>query len=96
MPSPRAALEVMVKTWATELDNTAVRANLINPGGTRTRMRAQAFPGEDPATLPEPEQVAEAFIPLAEASCTLNGDVIRARDTAESSDTGDAQSSSGT
>ncbi len=79
----KGALEVMVRTWATELDNTAVRANLINPGGTRTRMRAQAFPGEDPATLPMPEQVAEAFIPLAEASCTLNGAVVRARDMAD-------------
>ncbi len=76
----KGALEVMVKTWAAELASTTVRANLINPGGTRTRMRAEAFPGEDPATLPAPEQVAEAFIPLAEPSWNGNGEVVRARD----------------
>lgn len=75
----KGGLEIMVKTWATELENTALRINLINPGGTRTRMRAQAFPGEDPAKLPSPEDVAEAFIPLAEASCSVTGTVIQAR-----------------
>lgn len=76
----KGALEVMVRTWAAELTNTSIKTNLINPGGTRTRMRAEAFPGEDPNTLPTPEQVAEAFIPLAEASCERNGEVVRARD----------------
>jgi NAD(P)-dependent dehydrogenase (short-subunit alcohol dehydrogenase family) len=48
----KGGLEVLVGTWATELANTNVRANLINPGGTRTRMRAEAFPGEDPRPRP--------------------------------------------
>ncbi len=75
----KGGLEVMVRTWAQEIANTTMCANLINPGGTRTAMRAEAFPGEDPKTLPSPEQVAEAFIPLAEAGCMANGERIEAR-----------------
>src|SRR5260370_1356247 len=46
----QAALEAGVRTYAAETERTAVRVNLINPGPTRTRMRAQAMPGEDPMT----------------------------------------------
>lgn len=76
----KGALEIMARTWAAELENTSVRVNIINPGGTRTMMRAEAFPGEDPLTLPSPEDIAQAFIPLVEADCTKNGEVINARD----------------
>jgi NAD(P)-dependent dehydrogenase (short-subunit alcohol dehydrogenase family) len=69
----KAALEAMVRTYAEEVANTPMRANLVSPGPTRTRMRAQAFPGEDPATLRTPEDIAEAFVRLAEPSCTDNG-----------------------
>jgi NAD(P)-dependent dehydrogenase (short-subunit alcohol dehydrogenase family) len=69
----KAALEAMVRTYAEEVANTPVRVNLVNPGPTRTRMRAQAFPGEDPATLRTPEDIAEAFVRLAEPSCTDHG-----------------------
>lgn len=79
----KGALEVMVRTWASELEATSVRANLINPGGTRTRMRAEAFPGEDPETLPAPERIAEAIVPLAQADCGLNGEVVRGRELLE-------------
>jgi NAD(P)-dependent dehydrogenase (short-subunit alcohol dehydrogenase family) len=75
----KGALEVLVGTWAQELANTPIRVNLINPGGTRTRMRAEAFPGENPAALPTPDEVAQAFLPLAEESCTLHGERIEAR-----------------
>ena len=44
----KAALDMLVGTYAAEVAHTAVRANLYNPGPMRTRMRAQAFPGEDP------------------------------------------------
>jgi NAD(P)-dependent dehydrogenase (short-subunit alcohol dehydrogenase family) len=61
----KGALEVLVRTYAEETrTNTNVRANLVNPGATRTRMRKQAMPGEDPETLPTPESVAEAVLPL--------------------------------
>ncbi len=76
----KGALEIMARTWAAELENTTVRVNLINPGGTRTTMRAEAFPGEDPETLPTPEEVALAFIPLVEAACARNGERVNARE----------------
>src|SRR5205823_2227148 len=48
----KAALEALVKTYAAEIATTPVRVNLFSPGPTRTRMRAQAMPGEDPQMLP--------------------------------------------
>ena len=60
----KAALEVLVRTYANETLSTPVRVNLFNPGPTRTRMRAAMMPGEDPLTLPTPEAVAEAIVPL--------------------------------
>lgn len=74
----KSALEAMVRMYAAEVAHTKVRANLINPGPMRTGLRAEAFPGEDPQTVPAPEQLAEAFVPLAEASCELNGEWIAA------------------
>ena len=50
----KAGLERMVKTYALEVKHTKVRANILDPGGVRTKMRAQAKPGEDPMTLPAP------------------------------------------
>ena len=60
----KAALEAVVRTYAAETERTAVRVNLINPGPTRTRMRAQVMPGEDPMTLPPPEDIAEKIVEL--------------------------------
>ena len=71
----KAALEAMVKTYAAEIAKTNVKANLLNPGPTRTAMRAKAFPGEDPNTLPTPEEVAKAALPLCLPSCTSNGQI---------------------
>lgn len=72
----KAALEAIVKTWAAECTNTNVRANLISPGPTRTAMRKQAMPGEDPTTLTKPADLVPLFIELAMASCTRNGEVV--------------------
>jgi NAD(P)-dependent dehydrogenase (short-subunit alcohol dehydrogenase family) len=74
----KAALEMLVKTYAAEIEKTAVRANLINPGPIRTAMRAKAFPGEDPASLRLPEAVTDAFVDLAAPGCTKNGEVVEA------------------
>ena len=60
----KAALEALARTYAAETEKTAVRVNLFNPGPTRTRMRAQLMPGEDPATLPTPDEVAEKIVEL--------------------------------
>ena len=76
----KAGLEALVKSWASELENTNVRANLINPGATRTGMRAKAFPGEDPMTLPAPEDLVPLFLELALPACQRNGDVVNFRD----------------
>ncbi|MGE0154053.1 MAG: SDR family NAD(P)-dependent oxidoreductase [Reyranellaceae bacterium] len=74
----KSALEAMVRMYAAEMAHTAVKANLVNPGPMRTALRAEAYPGEDPQSVPAPEELAEAFVPLAEASCDLNGEWVAA------------------
>jgi NAD(P)-dependent dehydrogenase (short-subunit alcohol dehydrogenase family) len=69
----KAALNVMARVYAAETDSTALRVNLFNPGPTRTRMRAQVMPGEDPMTLPTPENVAAKILPLCLPSCGETG-----------------------
>lgn len=61
----KAALEALARCWAAETVNTALRVNCVNPGGTRTAMRAQAIPGEDPMTVPHPSEVAAKIALLA-------------------------------
>lgn len=72
----KAALEALARVWANELANTNVRVNLLNPGATRTKMRAEAFPGEDPLTLKTPDVVARALLDLVVPECTMNGELI--------------------
>jgi NAD(P)-dependent dehydrogenase (short-subunit alcohol dehydrogenase family) len=72
----KAALEMMVKTYADEIKETPMRVNLFNPGGTRTGMRKQAFPGEDPLTLRTPEFVADQIAPLCLPDCQINGESV--------------------
>ena len=74
----KAALEMMVKTYASENEKTAMRINLLDPGRTRTRMRAQAFPGENPDTLPVPETLGDLFVKLASPELTANGECFKA------------------
>ncbi len=74
----KAALEMLTRTYAAEVAKTSVRANLINPGGTRTAMRAQAMPGEDPDMLKSPDQKTDLFVDLAEAACQMNGQILTA------------------
>jgi NAD(P)-dependent dehydrogenase (short-subunit alcohol dehydrogenase family) len=74
----KAGLEMLVKIYAGEISKTRVRANLLDPGIVRTRSRARAFPGEDPSRLPPPDSVAEAFLALALAESTRNGEVVMA------------------
>jgi NAD(P)-dependent dehydrogenase (short-subunit alcohol dehydrogenase family) len=69
----KAALEALVRTYAAETASTPVRVNLVNPGPTRTRMRAQVMPGEDPMTLPPPELVAEKIVALCLPGFTETG-----------------------
>jgi len=58
------ATEGLMQTLADELENTAIRVNSINPGKTRTAMRASAYPGEDPMDLPAPEEIMSQYLYL--------------------------------
>lgn len=75
----KAALEMMVKVYAEEIAGTQIRANLINPGATRTNMRALAMPGEDPESLKTPDNITDYFVDLALSSCIQNGETITAK-----------------
>ncbi len=72
----KAALETLAKTYARETESSSVRANLVDPGIMATRMRAEAFPGEDPASLPAPESVTEIFVRLATAEPMPSGKIF--------------------
>ncbi|RYF94736.1 MAG: SDR family NAD(P)-dependent oxidoreductase [Caulobacteraceae bacterium] len=61
----KAGMEALVKCWADEMEQTAIRAVLLDPGAVRTRMRAEAYPGEDPLDLPEPSALGPLFVDLA-------------------------------
>ncbi|PHP68262.1 oxidoreductase [Zhengella mangrovi] len=69
----KAAVEALARSWAHETENMALRVNSVNPGATRTAMRAQAMPGEDPDTLPSPDGVARAIVPLGDPALTVTG-----------------------
>ncbi len=70
----KAGLETLVRTYANECARTTtIKANLLNPGPVRTAMRAEAFPGEDPETLPTPEDVAPLFLEMAAPEYPENG-----------------------
>ncbi|WP_050386655.1 SDR family NAD(P)-dependent oxidoreductase [Bradyrhizobium pachyrhizi] len=69
----KAALEALVRSWANETANTALRVNLFSPGPIRTRMRAQVFPGEDPMTLDTPDMAAEFIVPMCSPAWTETG-----------------------
>jgi NAD(P)-dependent dehydrogenase (short-subunit alcohol dehydrogenase family) len=61
----KAALETLILSYADEVRNTsAIKAAIVDPGATRTVMRARAFPGEDPETLKPPTAVAEAIVAM--------------------------------
>jgi NAD(P)-dependent dehydrogenase (short-subunit alcohol dehydrogenase family) len=69
----KAALDALVTTYAKELEVTSIKANLFNPGGTRTTMRAKAFPGENPDTLKTPEDVAPQIVAMLKPEYQENG-----------------------
>jgi len=58
----KAALEVLLAAYGQEVRGvTAIRTHIVEPGATRTTMRARAYPGEDPATVKTPDVVGEAI-----------------------------------
>ncbi|TMO67910.1 YciK family oxidoreductase [Pseudoalteromonas aurantia] len=74
------ATEGMMQTWAAEVGKTNIRINCINPGATRTSMRASAFPGEDKDTLKTAEELMQTYLYLmSESSNDVNGQSIDAQ-----------------
>ena len=74
-------LEALTQVLADELGETGPRVNSVNPGGTRTDMRAGAYPEEDPMTLPSPEEISPVFVYLAsDDSIGVTGREFNARD----------------
>jgi NAD(P)-dependent dehydrogenase (short-subunit alcohol dehydrogenase family) len=74
------AIEGLTQVLADELDGSGIRVNAINPGATRTRMRAKAFPAEDQNQLPSPKDLAPLYLYLmGDASTKVNGESIDAQ-----------------
>jgi len=77
----KAALEGFTQVVADELCANGIRVNSVNPAATRTQMRAQAYPAEDPMTLPTPESIMEIFVYLAsDESMEVSGQALSARE----------------
>jgi len=75
----KAAVETMARSWADETRNMPLRVNCFDPGATRTAMRAQAVPGENPQTLPHPSEIAKAILPLTDPAFTQTGMIYQAK-----------------
>lgn len=75
----KAGLDILVQSWAAEISDSKIRANLLDPGTVRTRMRAKAAPGEDPMSLPDPDDIAPVFVELCSPSETRHGEIVSAQ-----------------
>lgn len=71
----KAALEVMIASYAKEIQQTAIRVNLFDPATVRTRMRARYAPGENPQDVTPPEALAPKIVELLSPSVTQNGGI---------------------
>jgi NAD(P)-dependent dehydrogenase (short-subunit alcohol dehydrogenase family) len=72
----KAALESLALTYAAECEGSKIRVNLINPGPMRTAMRKKAMPGEDPSTLPSPEEITPKIVEMLSPGFVQNGVAI--------------------
>jgi NAD(P)-dependent dehydrogenase (short-subunit alcohol dehydrogenase family) len=72
----KAALETLAKTYANETADSPIKVNMVDPGATATAMRAEAYPGEDQATLQSPERAADVIVRLAMPDYMETGQII--------------------
>ena len=77
----KAALEAFVSCYAKEAAVTKLKVNLLNPGATRTAMRAKAMPGEDPKVLPNPADLAPLIVEMLSPDYLANDTLVTFRDT---------------
>ena len=73
----KAGMEHLALTWAQEAATTALRVNLLDPGAVATRMRATAYPGENPESINQPAEVAGEIASLCLPGVVRNGEVVR-------------------
>jgi len=78
----KAAMETFVSAYAQEVSVTDLKVNLLNPGAVRTAMRAKAMPGEDPATLPNPENLCPLILDMLSADYDKTDEIITFQETA--------------
>jgi len=69
----KAALDALVKSYAGEIAQSAMRVNIFYPGAVRTAMRAKAMPGENPETLPTPAEIAPRLVDMLAPALSENG-----------------------
>jgi NAD(P)-dependent dehydrogenase (short-subunit alcohol dehydrogenase family) len=72
----KAAVEAMARTYAAETATTPLKVMIVNPGPLRTRMRAEAMPGEDPLSLKTPEELAPHLVKLASPDWSETGKIF--------------------
>ena len=75
----KAGLEALVRCWADENEHTTLRAVILDPGKMRTRMRAEAFPGEEPDALPDPNEIGPLVVELCRGDPGLPTETVRFR-----------------
>lgn len=72
----KAALETLVRIYASEVTLTPIKVNLVDPGIVATRLRRHGFPGEHRTQLATPDDVTEPFVTLAAADCRHHGETL--------------------
>jgi NAD(P)-dependent dehydrogenase (short-subunit alcohol dehydrogenase family) len=74
----KAGVEALTRSWAAELGSTNLKVNLLDPGGVGTSMYSSAFPGANLDEMPQPEDIAPAFVKLTSEDCPYHGEIVRA------------------
>lgn len=76
----KAAMQSLVRAWADEVEVTPIRGAILEPGPMRTKMRASAYPGEDPMSLPHPDEIVPLLLELVDPSITPPAETANFRD----------------